>query len=115
MEINLNDKKPDIRHLSELEKVVYDTEWFAGADKKTELYYMYRSLAVENGLRYDVTIIPSRTLGKEFVKTKGHIHAGFYGEVYMVLEGEGMYFSRRAMKNVSKMFLLSMPKKMMLS
>ena len=98
MEINLKDKKPDVRHLDELARVVYDKEWFQTAEN-VELYYMYRKLKVENGLRYDITIIPSRMLGNEFIKTKGHIHAGFYGEVYMVLEGEGIYFAQRGDEN----------------
>ena len=98
MEINLKDKTPDIRYLRELEKVVYDKEWFKTADN-FELYYMYRKLKIENGLRYDVTIIPSRMLSEEFVKTKGHIHAGFYGEIYMVLDGEGIYFAQKGDEN----------------
>ena len=94
MEIDLKNLKPDIRHLNELEKVAYDKEWFKTAEN-FELYYMHRKLKIENGLRYDITIIPPRMLGKEFVKTKGHIHAGFYGEVYIVLEGEGIYFAQK--------------------
>lgn len=99
MEIDLKDKKPDIRYLSELEKVVYDKEWFLSADKNIELYQMYRMLKIENGLRYDITTIPPRMLGEEFIKTKGHIHAGFYGEVYVVLEGEGFYFAQKGDEN----------------
>ena len=94
MELELNNVKPDIRYLKELEKVVYDTEWFKTAEN-SELYYMYRKLKIENGLRYDITIIPPKMLGQEFVKTKGHIHAGFYGEIYVVLEGEGFYFAQK--------------------
>ena len=60
---------------------------------------MYRKLKIENGLRYDITIIPPKMLGVEFVKTKGHIHAGFYGEVYIVLEGEGIYFAQKGDEN----------------
>ena len=40
--------------------------------------------------------------GSEFIKTKGHIHAGFYGEVYMVLEGEGIYFAQLGDENEIK-------------
>src|SRR3989344_6136952 len=93
MNIDLTKLKPDVRYVSEMENVVYDKEWFKAAEN-SELYYMYRKLKVENGLRYDVTIIPSRMFGNEFVKTKGHIHAGFYGEVYMVVEGGGIYFAQ---------------------
>src|SRR3989344_4814871 len=99
MEIDLSNLTPDVRYLNELEKVVYDKTWFASADKNIELYHMYRKLKVENSLRYDVTIIYPRMLGSEFIKTKGHIHAGFYGEVYMVLEGEGIYFAQKGDEN----------------
>ena len=95
MEVNLGGKTPDKRYLKEMEHVVRDKEWFTTAEN-FELYDMYRKLKVENGLRYDVTVIPPRMLGEEFVKTKGHIHAGFYGEVYMVLEGEGMYLAQKS-------------------
>ena len=96
--MDLTNLKPDIRYLREMENVVYDKEWFMTAPN-FELYYMYRKTKVENGLRYDITIIPPRMFGKEFVKTKGHIHAGFYGEIYIVLEGEGIYFAQKGDKN----------------
>ena len=99
MEIDLKELKPDVRQLSELKNVVYDKAWFALTDTTLELYKMYRKLKVENGLRYDVTIIAPKMLGEEFVKTKGHIHAGFYGEVYIVLEGEGFYFAQKGDEN----------------
>ena len=98
MEINLEGKTPDVRYLKEMENVVYDKEWFKTAEN-VELYYMYRKIKVENGLRYDVTVIPPKMFGTEFVKTKGHIHAGFYGEVYMVMEGEGIYFAQKGDEN----------------
>ncbi len=69
------------------------------------LYFMYRDLARsdedrawlhQQNLRYDLTVIPARSLCGECVKTKGHFHpknpqgAG-YPEVYEVLEGEAHY------------------------
>ena len=101
MNIDLTKLKPDVRYVSEMENVVYDKEWFKTAEN-SELYYMYRKLKIENGLRYDVTVIPPRMFGNEFVKTKGHIHAGFYGEVYMVVEGEGIYFAQLGDENEIK-------------
>jgi len=94
MEIDLTELKPDVRHLDEVRMVMADQE-FAKTTPNEELYFMYRKLKVANGLRYDITVIPPRMFGREFVKTKGHVHAGFYGEVYMVLEGEGLYFSQK--------------------
>jgi glucose-6-phosphate isomerase len=50
----------------------------------------------EQGLRYDVTVIPPRTLCGEYVKTKGHHHPPNakgvpYPEIYEVLRGEAHY------------------------
>jgi len=92
---NLLKIKPDIRFLKDMEKVLCDKEWFKTAPLDLELYYMYRSLEAKDGLRYDITVIPSQMLGKEFTKTKGHNHAGNYGEVYIVLEGEGIYLMQK--------------------
>jgi len=89
MEMNLKDKKPDIRYLNDMKEVIYDKKWLKTAPNLV-LYYMYRGIKKEGNLRYDITVIPSRMLGKEFVKTKGHEHIGEYGELYMVLEGEAI-------------------------
>jgi len=98
MEFDLTKFTPDIRKLSDIKNVVADKEWFTTA-KDCDLYYMYRKLDKKDGLRYDITIIPPKMLGSEFVKTKGHNHAGFYGEVYMVLEGEGFYLFQKGDEN----------------
>lgn len=98
MELDLNNLTPDVRHLDEVRTVLYDQE-FAKTAENVELYYMYRKIMIENGLRYDITVIPPRMFGKEFVKTKGHVHAGFYGEVYIVMEGEGFYLAQKGDEN----------------
>ena len=98
MEIDLTKLTPDIRQLNEVRMVLADQN-FAKTVPNTNLYFMYRKLKLENGLRYDVTVIPPQMFGNEFVKTKGHIHTGFYGEVYMVLEGEGIYFAQLGDEN----------------
>ena len=92
--IDITNLKPDVRHLDELRGLLYDTEWEKTAPN-LELYYMYRVLKEEDGLRYDVTIIPAKMLGSEFIKTKGHNHQGFYGEIYSVLDGEGYYLFQK--------------------
>lgn len=94
MEINLKDKKPDIRFLDDMREVLYDKKWAKRAPN-LELYFMYRGLKRKKGLRYDITIIPSRMLGKEFVKTKGHEHLGKFGEIYIILEGEAIYLIQK--------------------
>ena len=84
----------EIRHLNDMKEVLYDHKW-AESSPNLELYYMYRGEKEKDGLRYDITVIPPRMLGKEFVKTKGHNHAGYYGEAYMVLKGEGFYLFQK--------------------
>ena len=82
--------KPGIRELKDLKKVIYDQNWLKSA-KNFPVYYMYRGVKKRGGLRYDITVIPPKMLGKEFVKTKGHYHIGNYGELYQVLKGEGIF------------------------
>ncbi|MEA3254949.1 MAG: glucose-6-phosphate isomerase family protein [Candidatus Altiarchaeota archaeon] len=101
--------EPQVRMLSEIKEVVYDLEWL-GNSSDTELYYMYRDLAL-NGqdrglmkgmdLRYDITVIPPGMLGREYVKTMGHYHPPIpgtklsYTEIYEVLEGRAHYLLQR--------------------
>lgn len=101
---------PDIRSLSDLNAVLYDREWARGAGN-FGAYFMYRGLAadekdrqniIDNELRYDITIIPHKMLGREFPKTYGHEHAlvpetqGLtYTEIYEVLEGEAFYLLQK--------------------
>jgi glucose-6-phosphate isomerase len=94
MAIDLEKRKPDIRFLRDMESVVYDREWLKTAGNP-ELYYMYRDLKEKDGLRYDITIIPPQMMGREFVKTKGHEHIGSFGEIYIVLEGKGIYLIQK--------------------
>lgn len=94
MEKKLNLKKPDIRYLNDMREVIYDQEWLKTAPN-FELYYMYRGIKEKGNLRYDITVVPSKMLSQEFVKTKGHEHLGKYGEIYTVLEGEAIYLMQK--------------------
>jgi glucose-6-phosphate isomerase, archaeal len=93
--------EPHVRRLSDMREVIYDTRWLKSAPDEI-LYYMYRDLAMspqdrsvilDHGLRYDITIIPPRNLGAEYVKTAGHFHPEIddtgmsYPEVYGILRG----------------------------
>ena len=77
-----NTIKADIRRLKDMIDVVFDRKWLMKASHEKELYYMFRDIAKEkdreiiekNNLRYDITIIPPGTLGREYIKTAGHIH-----------------------------------------
>ncbi len=101
--------KPSIRKLFDMTDVIYDRDWLSGADN-IELYYMYRELSLskndalvmkEHGLRYDITVIPPRMMGCEFVKTAGHYHPFVPGttttfpEIYEVLHGEAQYLMQK--------------------
>jgi len=105
MEFGTKRIKPNVRTLFDLKDVIYDRKWLSTAEN-FELYYMYRDLSLgkndaavgkEHGLRYDITVIPPRMLGCEFVKTAGHYHPCVPGtevtfpEVYEVLSGEAHY------------------------
>lgn len=100
-------REPDVRYAEDMGKVILDKEWLE-ENKDAELYYMYRDLwragdeevIKRNGLRYDLTIIPSRKMGKEYVKTKGHYHPEAvpgvsYPEIYEVLEGKAHYLLQK--------------------
>jgi glucose-6-phosphate isomerase len=100
---------PSVRRLGELEDVVLDMDFFSRAAKDVILYYMFRDLHRRededllrgNGIRYDVTIIPPRNLGTEYVKTAGHYHpeaeaSMSYTEIYEVLHGKAHYLLQKA-------------------
>lgn len=101
-DFNLKNLKPDIRCLKDMGNVLYDKEWQKTADLDLELYYMYRGLAEKDNFRYDITVIPSLMLGKEFNKTKGHQHLGNYQEIYIVLKGEAIYLIQQAENDAIK-------------
>lgn len=100
-------RDPDIRHAEDMGKVILDQEWLK-ENRRAELYYMYRDLWKEGDrkiiegadLRYDITVIPPRVMGKEYVKTKGHYHPEAadgvsYPEIYEVLEGKAHYLLQK--------------------
>ncbi len=110
-ELEFGGKKriPDIRWLFDIGDVIFDKEWLAKA-RNFELYYMYRDLFLslkdgeclrEQGLRYDITIIPPGMIGREFIKTAGHYHplapnsSVTYPELYEVLEGQALYLLQK--------------------
>lgn len=94
MEIDIRNKIPDIRYLNDMGSVLYDKVWLKSA-ANLELYYMYRKVRQENGLNNNITVVPAKMLGKEFVKTKGHTHIGDYQEIYIVLAGEAIYLMQK--------------------
>lgn len=101
--------EPAIRMLYDMKEVINDRQWLSES-KNIELYYMYRDLylshtdkdkLLEQGLRYDITIVPPGMMGKEYIKTAGHFHPSAHGgvitypELYEVLEGEAIYLLQK--------------------
>ena len=102
--------KPDIRYLKDMKDVLYDRKW-AKTAPNFEIYYMYRGIKRKNGLRYDITIIPSGMLGKEFSKTKGHYHPKKFGEVYIILEGKALFLTqKRRNSHIEDIYAVKMKK-----
>jgi glucose-6-phosphate isomerase len=92
--LKLKTIKPEIRYLKEMREVLYDKKWAKKASN-FEVYYMYRGVKEKNGLRYDITVIPPRRLGREFPKTKGHQHIKKYPELFIVLEGKALFLMQK--------------------
>ncbi|WP_406656415.1 glucose-6-phosphate isomerase family protein [Methanolobus sp. ZRKC2] len=107
-------RTPDVRMLYDMKEVLFDREWL-GQVKNMELYYMYRDLyrsesdletMKEHNIRYDITVIPPKMLGREYVKTAGHYHPFVpgtklsYAEVYQVLEGKATYLLQKQEDNM---------------
>jgi len=107
--MNLENIKPSIRYLAEMDSVIYDREWLESAGD-LGLYSMYRDLAeneddrekiVKENLRYDITVMPNTMLGKEYNKTLGHGHPLVpetkltYPEIYEVLSGKVVFLIQK--------------------
>ena len=84
----------ETRYLDDMRMVLYDKAWAITAPN-FEVYYMERGIEERDGLRYDITRIPPKMLGQEFVRTKGHYHFEGYQELYVVLEGEGIFLMQK--------------------
>lgn len=97
--------EPDVRNIDDMRSVLKEPDCRC----TSPLYFMYRNLArsekdrqwlTVKRLRYDITLIPPRTICGELVKTKGHYHpensagAG-YPELYEVLEGYAHYLLQK--------------------
>ncbi|MBI2579648.1 MAG: glucose-6-phosphate isomerase [Candidatus Aenigmarchaeota archaeon] len=85
--------EPAFRRLKDMQSLFLDA---SAEDDDEILYIMYRNVILPEhrsvfqgmNLRYDVTVMPVKFIGMEFVKTCGHFHPGGYPEIYEVLEGE---------------------------
>jgi glucose-6-phosphate isomerase, archaeal len=80
-----------------------------GISEPKKTYFMHRGVCLEqdckaisaSDLRYDITVVPSGLLGKEFNKTFGHFHPKANGselsfsEVYEVIHGKAHYLLQK--------------------
>ena len=80
-----------------MRSVLYDREWAKSAPN-LELYYMYRGVKKKGDLRYDITVIPPKTLGKEFTRTKGNRNWKKFPELYTVLKGRAIFLFQKTEK-----------------
>jgi len=88
-----------VRLLAEMAPVLQEENALRDMDKGSPAYFMYDNAYPESqqgGLRYDLTTIPSGSLGREYWKTMGHYHALLprgvaYPEIYQVLFGEAIF------------------------
>lgn len=94
------DVKPDIRYLNDMREMFIQ----APADENPPLYYMYRGIKQENGLRYDITVIPPLMFGDEFNKTKGHYHCSGHGELYVVLKGKALFLMQKGEDEITDVY-----------
>lgn len=100
--------KYEVRKLSEMNDVFYS---FQMVNEDRPVYFIFRNIAMKNGIRYDITLIPKNMFNDEFAKTYGHYHPIAennltYPEVYQVLYGEALFLmqgkNRDASVNVVK-------------
>ena len=93
-------KKPETRHLRDIRPVLYDQEWLKTAPN-FELYYIYRGVNNKGDLRYDITVIPPKMLGKEFARTKGNRNCKKFPELYTVLKGRAYFLLQKVKKDIA--------------
>ncbi len=71
-----------------------------------EVYHMFRDVYKDNGIRYDITVIPAAEMGDECPKTHGHYHPVSddgveYCEIYQVLHGSALFILQKKNRNGS--------------
>jgi len=106
--ISLAGRRPSIRRFKDLEPVLYDGALSGNIGSEFPVYEIYkdvcsnrqRDILVKNDLRYDIVVMPPLIMGKEYVKTIGHVHlprgdGWSHPEVYEVLAGEACFLIQR--------------------
>ncbi len=101
------------RMVSQLLEVLMDPKK-AGPDGIA--YYMFREVYKSEPLRYDITVVPPRMFGEEYVKTYGHYHTEAkegltYPELYQILNGEAVFIMQTLHKDDSMDCIITKCKK----
>ncbi len=81
-----------------MEDVIYDKEWFSKQKRNLVLYEMRREVKKFGNIRYDITKLYGKMLGKEFNKTLGHYHPDNFPEIYEVLRGRAIYLLQKPVR-----------------
>jgi len=77
-----------------MKSVLYDKKWTKTA-KNFPVYYVWRSVKEKGDLRYDLTKMPPKMLGKEFPKTQGHDHSLAAPEFITVTKGKALFLHQK--------------------
>ncbi len=101
------------RSVSQLAEVLMDPK---KAGPNSIVYYMFRDVYGHGTLRYDVTVVPPRMFGEEYVKTYGHYHTEAkegltYPELYQILNGEAVFIMQTPHKDDSMDCIITKCKK----
>ncbi len=106
-DFDLKNYTPNVRYLNDMPEVIFDNDWLEEQKQKNNnpaLYYMYRELKKDGDLRYDITVIPPLLMGKEYTKTLGHFHQKKSNEIYIILEGEGLFIFQKGKDEVEDFY-----------
>ena len=87
------------RLMKEMKNVLYDKS-LAHKFPERPLYYVWRGVDKKDGLRYDITLMPSQMLGKEYVRTKGNRNSENYFELYTLLKGKAIFLIQKSNKEI---------------
>jgi len=83
------------RLMKEMKDVLYDKS-LAQKFPEQPLYYVWRGVDKKDDLRYDITLIPRKMLGKEYIRTKGNRNSENYFELYTILKGKAIFLIQKS-------------------
>lgn len=110
----LPEVEPEIREFSSLKSYLKNP---SSSSSRRDIYHIYRDVTLledhekirEEGLEYDLTVIPPGKIGDEFAKTAGHYHSlksgatVRYPEVYEVIFGKVFWLIQSASEDFERL------------